>query len=78
MTKLADELKLRKFRGVISKDELRNLMPLAQECGILGSQNSDKYKTSIGLAGYIDENSPFVYKKFTSTLTEFFLLLMKY
>jgi hypothetical protein len=63
LNKLADELKLRNFRGVISKDELRNLTPLAQECGILGSQNSDEYKNIHWTCWYIDENSPFFYKK---------------
>ena len=36
----AEKLKFRNFRGVIMKDEIKNLKPLDHECGILGSKTS--------------------------------------
>lgn len=36
----AKRLKLKKFRGVIMRDEIKKMKPLKQECGILGSKTS--------------------------------------
>lgn len=38
----AKRLKLKHFRGVFMKDELKNIKPLEQECGIINSQPSYK------------------------------------
>ena len=36
----AKRLKLKNFRGVIMRDEIKKMKPLKQECGILGSKTS--------------------------------------
>ena len=36
----AKRLKIKNFRGVIMRDEIKKMKPLKQECGILGSKTS--------------------------------------
>ena len=36
----AKKLKLKNFRGVIMRDEIKKMKPFEQECGILGSKTS--------------------------------------
>ena len=40
LEKVAKKLRLRKFRGVIMRDEIKKMTPLKKECGILGSKTS--------------------------------------
>lgn len=40
LEEVAKKLKLKNFRGVIMRDEIKKLKPLKQECGILGSKTS--------------------------------------
>jgi hypothetical protein len=37
---VAKKLKLKNFRGVIMRDEIKKMTPLKKECGILGSKTS--------------------------------------
>ena len=40
LEKVAKKLRLKKFRGVIMRDEIKKMTPLKKECGILGSKTS--------------------------------------
>lgn len=35
---VAQKLKFKNFRGVIMRDEIKNMKPFKNECGILGSK----------------------------------------
>jgi len=72
----AEKLKFRNFRGVIMKDEIKNLKPLDHECGILGSKTS-KEDNMHWTCWFIDGKNKYYFDSFGLTPTKEIIRYLK-
>lgn len=72
----AEKLKFRNFRGVIMKDEIKNLKPLDHECGILGSKTS-REDNMHWTCWFIDGKNKYYFDSFGLTPTKEIIRYLK-